>query len=195
MARALRLAGLTVGGLLAFVVVVSAQGWLYVLRGSTLIGPQVHDALPLDELPRHDSVSLLLFMGVWACAGILVGLIAKKARVDRLTAALFAALATGLWLFVTTWVSLVVVRQVANRQAFHAAIHVPALYLAAGLIGLGCAVLGRSDARPSQRGASRSCRPRRRRRNPRHRVCPDAGALQSCAADRGGRSECRPRPG
>jgi len=150
-ARALRLVGLTAGGLLAFVVVVSAQGWLYELRGWTLIGPQVHDALPLDELPRHDSVSLVLFVGVWACAGILVGAVARKARVDRLTAALFAALATGLWLFVTTWVSLVVVRQVANRQAFHAAIHVPALYLAAGLIGLGCALLGRSDARPSQR--------------------------------------------
>src|SRR3989442_6620332 len=71
MARALRLAGLTVGGLLAFVVVVSAQGWLYELRGSTLIGPQVHDALPLDELPRHDSVSLLPFVAVSACAGIL----------------------------------------------------------------------------------------------------------------------------
>src|SRR6476646_5921857 len=151
MARAFRLAGLTAGGLLAFVVVVSAQGWLYELRGWTLIGPQVHDALPLDELPRHDSVSLVLFVGVWACAGILVGAVARKARVDRLTAALFAALATGLWLFVTTWVSLVVVRQVANRQAFHAALHVPALYLAAGLIGLGCALLGRSDARPSRR--------------------------------------------
>jgi len=86
-ARALRLVGLTAGGLLAFVVVVSAQGWLYELRGWTLIGPQVHDALPLDELPRHDSVSLVLFVGVWACAGILVGLVARKARVDRLTAA------------------------------------------------------------------------------------------------------------
>jgi lysyl-tRNA synthetase class 2 len=150
-ARALRLAGLTSGGLLGFVVVVSAQGWLYELRGSTLIGPQVHDALPLDELPRHDSVSLLLFVGVWACAGILVGLVARKARVDRLTAALLAALATGLWLFLATWVSLVVVRQIANREAFHAAIHVPALYLAAGLIGLGCALLGRTHSEPSRR--------------------------------------------
>jgi lysyl-tRNA synthetase class 2 len=150
-ARALRLAGLTSGALLGLIVVVSAQGWLYELRGATLIGPQVQDALPLDELPRHDSVSLLLFLGVWACAGIFVGLLARKARVERLTAALLAALATGLWLFLTTWVSLVVVRQVADRQAFHAAIHVPALYLAAGLIGLGCALLGRADAQPSRR--------------------------------------------
>src|SRR6266566_4219476 len=151
MARALRLAGLTAGGLLAFLIVVAAQGWLYELRSATLMGPRVHDALPLDELPRHDSVSLLLFLGVWACAGSLVGLVARRARVERLTAALLAALATGLWLFLTTWVSLVVVRQVADRQAFHAAIHVPALYLAAGLIGLGCALLGRTHARPSRR--------------------------------------------
>jgi lysyl-tRNA synthetase, class II len=150
-ARALRLAGLTSGGLLGLIIIVSAQGWLYELRGSTLIGPRVHDALPLDELPRHDSVSLLLFVGIWTCAGILVGLLARRARVERLTAALLAALATGLWLFLTTWVSLVVVRQVADRQAFHAALHVPALYLAAGLIGLGCALLGRTDARPSHR--------------------------------------------
>jgi lysyl-tRNA synthetase class 2 len=147
----LRLARLACGGLLAFIVIVSAQGWLYELRGSTLTGLKVRDALPLDELPRHDSVSLLLFVGIWSFAGILVGLLARRARIERLTAALLAALVTGLWLLASTWVSLVVVRQVANRQAFHAAIHVPALYLAAGLIGLGCAVLARTDAQQSRR--------------------------------------------
>ena len=151
MARALRFGGLLAGGLLAFVVVISAQGWLYEMRGPTLVGPRLHDALPLDELPRHDSVSFVLFVGVWACAGIFVGLVARRARVERLTAALLAALATGLWLFLSTWVSFVVVRQVADRQAFHAALHVPAVYLAAGLIGLGCALLGRTEARPSRR--------------------------------------------
>jgi lysyl-tRNA synthetase class 2 len=150
-ARALRFGGLVASGLLGFVVIVCAQGWLYELRGSTLVGPRVHDALPLDELPRHDSVSLVLFVGVWACAGIFVGLLARKARVERLTAAWLAALATGLWLFLSTWVSFVAVRQVADRQAFRAALHVPALYLAAGLIGLGCALLGRTDAKPSRR--------------------------------------------
>jgi lysyl-tRNA synthetase, class II len=151
MAKALRLAGHISGGLLAFVIVVSAQGWLYELRGATLIGPRLRDALPLDELPRHDSVSLVLFAGVWACAGIAVGLLARRAHLERLTTALLAALTTGLWLFLTTWVSLVAVRQVADRQAFHAALHVPALYLAAGFIGLGCALLGRTDAPPSRR--------------------------------------------
>jgi lysyl-tRNA synthetase, class II len=149
--RALRLARLTTGGILAFFVVIAAQGWLYELRGSTLAGPRVRDALPLDELPRHDSVSLVLFVGVWALAGVAIGLLIRRARIERLTAALLTALVSGAWLFLTTWVSLVVVRQVANRQAFHAAIHVPALYLAAGLIGLGSAVLGRTAARPSRR--------------------------------------------
>jgi lysyl-tRNA synthetase class 2 len=136
---------------LAFVVILSTQGWLYELRSATLAGPRIRDALPLDELPRHDSVSLLLFVAVWGVAGVAVGLLARRARIERLTAALLAALVTGLWLFATTWVSLVIVRQVANRQAFHAAIHVPALYLAAGLIGLGCAVFARSAAKPSRR--------------------------------------------
>jgi lysyl-tRNA synthetase, class II len=148
---AVRAARFGAGAILAFVVVLAAQGWLYELRSSTLTGPRVRDALPLDELPRHDSVSLVLFVGVWALAGVVVGLLAHRARLERLTAALLAALATGFWLFASTWISLVVVRQVANRQAFHAAIHVPAVYLAAGLIGLGCAVLGRTDSKPSRR--------------------------------------------
>lgn len=151
MGRTVRIARAAAGGVLAFVVVCSTQGWLYELRSATLAGPRIRDALPLDELPRHDSVSLVLFVAVWGAAGVAVGLLARRARIERLTAALLAALATGLWLFATTWVSLVVVRQVANRQAFHAAIHVPALYLAAGLIGLGCAVFARSAAKPSRR--------------------------------------------
>jgi len=150
-ARVVWITRLTAGGVLAFVVVLSTQGWLYELRSATLVGPTIRDALPLDELPRHDSVSLLLFVAVWGTAGVAVGLLARRARIERLTAALLAGLATGLWLFATTWVSLVVVRQVANRQAFHAATHVPALYLAAGLIGLGCAVFARSGAKPSRR--------------------------------------------
>jgi lysylphosphatidylglycerol synthetase-like protein (DUF2156 family) len=141
-----------VGLVLGFSVVLAAQGWLYVLRPAPLsLGPRVHDALPLDELPRRDSVSLALFLGVWAFAGVLVGLLARRARIERLTAALLAAIATGLWLLVTTWVSLVVVRQVADRQAFHAVLHVPALYLAAGLVGLGAALLARTEARRSRR--------------------------------------------
>ncbi|HYX77610.1 MAG TPA: phosphatidylglycerol lysyltransferase domain-containing protein, partial [Gaiellaceae bacterium] len=151
MVRAMRFAHLAAGGVLAFIVVLSSQGWLYELRSATLAGPRIRDALPLDELPRHDSVSLLLFVTVWGAAGVAVGLLARRTRIERLTAALLAALATGLWLFATTWASLVIVRQVANRQAFHAAIHVPALYLAAGLIGLGCAVFARSGAKPSGR--------------------------------------------
>jgi len=146
-----RIARVAAAGVLAFIVVLSTQGWLYELRSATLAGPKIRDALPLDELPRHDSVSLLLFLGVWGAGGIAVGLLARRARIERLTAALLGALGTGLWLFATTWVSLVIVRQVANRQAFHAAIHVPALYLAAGLIGLGCAVFARGGAQPSRR--------------------------------------------
>ena len=85
--KALRVARLTSGGFLALIVVVAAQGWLYELRSSTLAGPRLRDALPLDELPRHDSVSLMLFVAVWALAGIIIGLLVRRARIERLTAA------------------------------------------------------------------------------------------------------------
>ena len=100
--------------MLAFIVVMSAQGWLYELRNATLAGPKIRDALPLDELPRHDSVSLLLFVTVWGAAGVAVGLLARRTRIERLTAALLAALATGLWLFATTGAHVRVARCVAD---------------------------------------------------------------------------------
>ncbi|HEX6490008.1 MAG TPA: phosphatidylglycerol lysyltransferase domain-containing protein [Gaiellaceae bacterium] len=152
MGRALRSTELALGMLLSFAVVVAAQGWLYALRPHLAgLGPRIHDALPLDELPRHDSVSLLLFLCIWGAAGLLVGILARTARVERLTAALLAALATGGWLLATTWISILVVRQTAAPAAFRSALHVPALYLAAALVGLGAALLGRTAARPSQR--------------------------------------------
>jgi lysyl-tRNA synthetase, class II len=137
----------------SFVMVVAAQGWLYEIRPTLpRLGPAVRDALPLDELPRHDAVPLVVFFVVWAIVGLLVGILARTARVERLTAALLAALAAGAWLLLTTWVSIVVVRQIDGREAFRAAIHVPAIYLAAGLVGLGAAVVGRAGAPGRARG-------------------------------------------
>lgn len=129
-------------------VLLAAQGWLYQLRPMLpRFGPAIGDALPLDELPRHDAVPLLLFAGVWAIAGVLVGLVARRARLDRLIVGVAAAIGTTAWLLATTWASLVVVRQVAAEQALHAALALPAVYAAAAIVGLATALLGRSDAR------------------------------------------------
>ena len=48
-------------------VVFAASGWLYLMRLQG--GPPVGDALPLDELSRHASVSLAWFLVVWGAAG------------------------------------------------------------------------------------------------------------------------------
>ena len=148
----MRGAELALAGLAAFVVVLAGQGWLYLIRPDLpRFGLAVHDALPLDELPRHDAVPLVVFIGVWASAGLLIGALVRLVRVERLTAALLVALATGGWLLVTTWISIVIVRQTAAREAFRAAVHVPAIYLAAALVGLGAAMLGRAERLRSPR--------------------------------------------
>jgi lysyl-tRNA synthetase, class II len=128
----------------ALLIVASASGLLYLVRPHVagVPGPRVHDALPLDELPHHDWVPLLVFAVTWLAAGALLGLLASALRVERLTAALLLALLTGAWLFATTGVSILVVRQIPSGEAFEAAGRVQAVYLAAALAGAGGALLG-----------------------------------------------------
>ena len=61
-------------------VLVAATGWLYVARPLVALpGPRLHDALALDELSHRGSVSLSLFLGVWAIAALLLALLAEWA--------------------------------------------------------------------------------------------------------------------
>ena len=97
---------------LAAMLLLAAAGWLYVLRPhDSLPGPAVRDALPLDELSRHGSVSVTLYLLVWGGAAALLGLLTRWARVERLTAGLLLALATGGWLYAVNGISILVVRQ------------------------------------------------------------------------------------
>src|SRR5262249_10563642 len=121
MARALHTLGVAVGILGGLAVMLAATGWLYLLRPASLPGPRIGDALPLDELSKRASVSLLLLVAVWALAGALVGLIARLLGAERLTSALLLALAAGLWSYFAAGVSLLIVRQVPAHDAFHAA--------------------------------------------------------------------------
>ena len=78
MVSALRNAALTLTGL---VVVITAAGWLYLVRpelGSDR--PMVPDALPLEELAKKAGVSVFAFVAVWGAAALLLGLLARAAR-------------------------------------------------------------------------------------------------------------------
>jgi lysyl-tRNA synthetase, class II len=135
----------------ALLVLLAATGWLYVIRprvGS--VGPSLPGALPLDELANRAGLPLLAFVAVWACAGLLLGLLARAARAERLIAALVLVVGVGTFEFLTAGVSLAIVRQVSLHAAFHSAAQARAVYAPALLAGLGGALCGRprSSARP-----------------------------------------------
>ncbi len=124
-----------------------ATGWLYLLRPHLAAwpGPRVADALPLDELPGTDGMPLAGFLAAFAVAAIMLGLVARAARLNRLTAALSLAAGTGAWLLTLDAFSLFVVRQVPAGQALHDALRVQPVYIAAALAGAAGALLGRGS--------------------------------------------------
>ena len=154
MARLLRgsvvIAARVTAVLLAIALVTSAAtGWLYWVRVGVASwpGPRVTDALPLDELPGHDSVPLVVWVAAFAVGGVMLGLAARAARLDRLTAAWALAAGTGIWLLAVDAFSLLVVRQVPAADALRAAARLQPVYIAAALAGAGGALLGRSGRR------------------------------------------------
>jgi lysyl-tRNA synthetase class 2 len=143
------------GVIAALTIVAATTGLLYLVRATVarVPGPRVRDALPLDELPHHDWVPLLVFAAAWLAAGAMLGLIVNLLRIERLTAGLLLALLAGGWLFATTGISILVVRQIPSGEAFKAAGRVQAIYLAAALAGAGGALLG-TELRRATRHAS-----------------------------------------
>ncbi len=140
---ALRFAELAVVGLLGLLLTVASVGWLYIIRSDFATpGPRIGDALPLDELAGHATVEALVLLAVWSVAAVLFGLVASVARIERLTAAFLFALGVGVFLYASTGVSILVVRQIGTDEAFQAAGHVQPVYIAAALAGLGGAALG-----------------------------------------------------
>lgn len=113
--------------MLALVCAIAATGLLYLLRPmmSGFDDGIVSDALPLDELPGHAGVSILLFVIVWAAVGLWAASAAQRHRA-------LVAFAVGLWIWelAGTTVSLAVVRQEAVLRGAFAAATVAAVYLA-----------------------------------------------------------------
>jgi lysyl-tRNA synthetase, class II len=140
-----RVARVTFASTASLAVVLGATGWLYVVQPhSALPGPAVPDALPLDELSRRSAVPLLVFLCVWGTAALLLGLLARAARMERLTSGLMLALAVGVWTYLATGVSLLIVRQVPAHRAFHAAAARQEVYVPAAVAGLAGALAGRA---------------------------------------------------
>ncbi|HKD32855.1 MAG TPA: phosphatidylglycerol lysyltransferase domain-containing protein [Gaiellaceae bacterium] len=140
MVRALRNGGVTIAALL---MVLAATGWLYLVRQTVAsLGPRLPLALPLDELANKATLPLLVFLAVWGSAGLMLGLLARAARLERLTAALVLAVGVGTFEFLATGVSLAIVRQVPLHQAFHSTGQARAVYAPAVLAALGGAICG-----------------------------------------------------
>jgi lysyl-tRNA synthetase, class II len=128
----------------ALAIALAATGWLYVMRPIfSAPGPRVHDALALDELSSHGSVSLALYLLVWGFAVVLMGLTVRWAGAERLTAGIILGSATGGWLYVANGVSILVVRQIPAHEAFRAAASEQAVVIPAVLAGIAGALLGR----------------------------------------------------
>lgn len=127
---------------------VAATGWMYLLHPA-LPGPQIGLALPLDELSRHSSVSLLWYLIVWGVAASLLGAYARWARIERLTAAVILGLGVGIWSYLQVGVSIAIVRQVSVRPALDIAARLQLVYLSAAAVAVGAAALARP--RPDKR--------------------------------------------
>jgi lysyl-tRNA synthetase class 2 len=133
-------------------VLVAASGWLYLLRPhSQLPGPLVGDALPLDELSHTSAVSLPVFVGMWTLAALALGLVARALRAERLTSALLLALGVGVWTYLTTGASVLVIRQIPALEAFRDAATARAVILPPLLAAAAGAVLARARSSPRPR--------------------------------------------
>ena len=149
MARAARSGALSLVGLL---VLLSAAGWLYLVRPSTAgLRPTVPEALPLDELAHKAGVPVVAFFAVWGSAALLLGLLARAARLDRLTAAVVLLVGVGAFEFLAAGVSLAVVRQISFHEAFVTASAIRAVSLPALLAALGGAIWGRERTTSNSR--------------------------------------------
>ena len=144
MRRLARLGARTFALPAAFAVLLAASGWLYLIGpAARLPGPRIGEALPLDELARHSSVPLLLFVSVWGAAAVGLGLLLRALSLGRVASAFLLGLLVTGWCYSTTSVSILVVRQIAAESAFRDAAELRAVLVPAVLAALAGALLGR----------------------------------------------------
>jgi lysyl-tRNA synthetase, class II len=130
---------------LVLLVSTAATGWMYLVHPS-LPGPRLGQALPLDDLAHHASVSIVWYLLVWGAAAWLLGLYARWAGLERTAAVLVLGLSVAVWDYVALGLSMAVVRQVSLRSALDSAAHVHVVLVAPAAVAIGVALLAR--ARP-----------------------------------------------
>jgi lysyl-tRNA synthetase class 2 len=143
-----------VGAVVFGILVVSAAlGTLYLVRGAIASwpGPRIADALPLDELPRHDAVNVLPYLLVWGLAAAFLGGLARWRGMGRLTAAIVLSAAVMTFLYFLTGLSLYIVQGLGRSAVLRAPAHVRAVYVPPALAGIAGAFLGRRR-RPGRLG-------------------------------------------
>ena len=128
-------------------VVVAATGWLYLIRGSSVLGlgPRIGGALPLQQLAGNDAQRLSLVVLAWVPAGAAAAAaLAWGTRLGR------AARTAAVTLF--TFVVLVVAGAAADAVALNEPPltshlldqrHRAATWVATGLVALGALMVGR----------------------------------------------------
>jgi hypothetical protein len=113
----------------------AATGLLYLIGPHTAGWPlQLRDALPLDELPRHATSSVILRCGVWWTAATAV-LVLNSRTVSATRPLAFAVATLGCNLAATT-VSLAVVRQTGLADALTSSAQLPTLFLEAMVVAV-----------------------------------------------------------
>jgi lysyl-tRNA synthetase class 2 len=127
----------------------AAIGILYLLRGPTAgwPGPRLFDVLPLDELPGHADVPLILFAVTMAVAGLLAGGVASALGFDGFAISLSVGVGVGVWLYLSSALSIFIVRQVSLVNAIDSTRNFPSVYLAAVLYALASAALAHRHRR------------------------------------------------
>ncbi|MGZ4203229.1 MAG: hypothetical protein ACXVRH_14375 [Thermoleophilaceae bacterium] len=126
--------------------VATGTGWVYLLRELHVLalGPRLDGALPLQQLAGGDAEPLIRMVVAWLPAGVAAGLaLDALTPLTRLGRAALAALLSAAMLIVASAVSDSIAQNDAVHTHLSAAASQGAVWLAAGLIGLGVVIAPR----------------------------------------------------
>ena len=153
-------------GLLALVILIvsvaAGVGWLYLLRGTNAlaVGPNLHEALPLERLARGDTQPMLRLVAAYLPAGICCGIaLGAATRLRALGRGLVAGLGGFVVIVFTAAVSDAVTESQKVSQHLWIQPHRLAAWVAAASLALGAFIAAfprpRRPFRQAWGGASR----------------------------------------
>jgi hypothetical protein len=139
--RIFRIGGLAAAVLfLVLVALLTAFGWLYLLRdaGWLGLGPKLSDSLPLLQLAGFDSQPMMRVLVAWVVAGVLVGvLLGRLGRAPRVLAAGVPAL---ILLLLASQAAYALARNLRFTHILFSRTPGPGVWLEAACFAVGCAL-------------------------------------------------------